>query len=93
MQDSTLICRPESIFPRLAPLVLAAGLPSTLSSFLQTDVETTMTSNDSKVTAFYEDVDHLKKLCDFLRSRQGPPIREALLMDKRVHYLKGKYAK
>jgi hypothetical protein len=37
----------------------------------------------------HEDVEHLKKLCDFLRSRQGPPIREALLMDKRVHYLKG----
>jgi translocation protein SEC62 len=38
---------------------------------------------------YYDDVDHLKKLCDFLRSRQGPPIREALLMEKRVQYLKG----
>lgn len=38
---------------------------------------------------FYEDVEHLKKLCDFLRGRQGPPIREALLMEKRVQYLKG----
>lgn len=38
---------------------------------------------------YYDDVDHLKKLCDFLRSRQGPAIREALLMEKRVQYLKG----
>ena len=41
-------------------------------------------------TVFYEkNPEQLKKLCDFLRSRNGPPIREALLMEKRVHYLKG----
>ena len=39
--------------------------------------------------AFYKDVENLKKLCDFLRSKNGPPVREALLMEKRVHYLKG----
>ena len=38
---------------------------------------------------FYEDVENLKKLCDFLRSKEGPPVREALLMEKRVHYMKG----
>ncbi len=41
--------------------------------------------------AFYEEEENLQKLCNFLRSREGPPIREALLMDKRVHYLKGKH--
>ena len=40
--------------------------------------------------SFYDDEENLKKLCDFLRSRDGPPVREALLMEKRVHYLKGK---
>ena len=44
-------------------------------------------------TVFYEKhPEQLKKLCDFLRSRNGPPVREALLMEKRVHYLKGTYA-
>lgn len=36
-----------------------------------------------------ENTEHLQKLCNFLRTRDGPPVREALLMDKRVHYLKG----
>ena len=40
--------------------------------------------------AFYEDAENLKKLCDFLRGKHGPPVREALLMEKRVHYLKGR---
>jgi hypothetical protein len=41
-------------------------------------------------TVFYEKhPEQLKKLCDFLRSRNGPAVREALLMEKRVHYLKG----
>lgn len=38
---------------------------------------------------FYEDVENLKKLCNFLRSNEGPPVREAVEMEKRVHYLKG----
>jgi hypothetical protein len=42
-------------------------------------------------SAFYEEAENLKKLCDFLRSRQGPPVRESLLMEKRVHYLKGSF--
>jgi hypothetical protein len=49
---------------------------------------TTGTTSTTSI-AFYEDAENLKKLCDFLRSRQGPPVREALLMEKRVHYLKG----
>jgi hypothetical protein len=40
--------------------------------------------------SFYADEENLKKLCDFLRSNEGPPVREALLMEKRVLYLKGK---
>jgi hypothetical protein len=40
--------------------------------------------------SFYEDEENLKVLCDFLRSSEGPAVREALLMEKRVHYLKGK---
>ncbi|EEC47295.1 predicted protein [Phaeodactylum tricornutum CCAP 1055/1] len=39
--------------------------------------------------SFYEDIDNLKKLCDFLRGKHGPPVREALLIEKRVHYMKG----
>lgn len=38
---------------------------------------------------FYEIEDNIIKLCDFLRSKDGPPVREAIEMDKRVHYLKG----
>ena len=38
---------------------------------------------------FYEDEKHLMKLCDFLRSSEGPPVREAIEMDKRVYYIKG----
>ena len=47
----------------------------------------TTTSNGKE--GFYDNVDNLKLLCDFLRGRHGPPVREALLMEKRVHYLKG----
>lgn len=39
--------------------------------------------------SFYEDVDNLKKLCNFLHTGEGPRVREALLMEKRVLYLKG----
>jgi len=41
--------------------------------------------------SFYEDEKNLKKLCDFLRSSEGPPVREAIEMDKRVYYLKGMF--
>mmetsp|Transcript_37 Transcript_37/g.65 ORF Transcript_37/g.65 Transcript_37/m.65 type:complete len:334 (+) Transcript_37:113-1114(+) len=39
--------------------------------------------------SFYDDTDNLKKLCDFLRSTEGPAVREAIEMEKRVYYLKG----
>mmetsp|Transcript_6655 Transcript_6655/g.16604 ORF Transcript_6655/g.16604 Transcript_6655/m.16604 type:complete len:326 (+) Transcript_6655:23-1000(+) len=39
--------------------------------------------------SFYEDVENLKKLCNFLHTSEGPRVREALLMEKRVTYLKG----
>jgi hypothetical protein len=51
------------------------------------------TKTDDKagsIPSFYADESNLKKLCDFLRSNDGPPVREALLMEKRVLYLKGK---
>ena len=38
---------------------------------------------------FYEDEKNLMKLCDFLRSSEGPAVREAIEMDKRVYYIKG----
>lgn len=40
---------------------------------------------------FYEDEENLKKLCNFLRSNEGVPVREAIEMDKRVYYLKGQW--
>lgn len=49
-------------------------------------------SNGSVATSFYEDTEHLKKLGNFLRGKHGPPVREATLMDKRVHYIKGEAA-
>lgn len=42
---------------------------------------------------FYEDQKNLMKLCDFLRSSEGPPVREAIEMDKRVYYIKGECTK
>ena len=52
----------------------------------------TMADADEKKDAlsFYEDEGNLKKLCNFLRSNEGPPVREAIEMEKRVYYLKGK---
>uniref|UniRef100_A0A6U3TY49 Translocation protein SEC62 n=1 Tax=Ditylum brightwellii TaxID=49249 RepID=A0A6U3TY49_9STRA len=51
-----------------------------------------MTTNgkaSAEELTFYEDEENLKKLCNFLRSTEGPPVREAIEMDKRVYYLKG----
>ncbi len=39
--------------------------------------------------SFYADVENLKLLCNFLLTGEGPRVREALLMEKRVLYLKG----
>ncbi len=49
-----------------------------------------MASKGTDTVAFYEDEEQLKKLCNFLRSSDGPAVREAVEMDKRVYYLKGK---
>lgn len=49
----------------------------------------TTKAEEKKEPSFYDEEEHLQKLCDFLRSREGPPVREALLMEKRVHYIKG----
>lgn len=40
-------------------------------------------------SSFYEEEENLQKLCDFLRSAEGPAVREAIEMEKRVYYLKG----
>jgi len=48
-----------------------------------------MASKGTDTVAFYEDEEQLKKLCNFLRSSDGPAVREAVEMDKRVYYLKG----
>ena len=50
---------------------------------------TTSNGDGGSVKDFYEDEKHLMKLCDFLRSSEGPPVREAVEMDKRVYYIKG----
>jgi translocation protein SEC62 len=44
---------------------------------------------EAEKTGFYDQVENLKKLCNFLRSTEGPKVREAVEMDKRVYYLKG----
>ena len=54
--------------------------------------DTTKDKGEGSGVPFYDDIENLKKLCDFLRSKNGPLVREALLMEKRVHYLKGKCA-
>jgi hypothetical protein len=56
-----------------------------------TDATAKQEESKEAESSFYDDPENLKKLCDFLRSRQGPAIREALLMEKRVHYLKGEF--
>lgn len=46
-------------------------------------------TEESGIPSFYTEEENLQKLCNFLRSNEGPPVRNALLMDKRVLYLKG----
>jgi translocation protein SEC62 len=48
-----------------------------------------MATSATDATPFYEDEKNLKTLCNFLRSNDGPAVREAIEMDKRVYYLKG----
>jgi len=45
--------------------------------------------DDEGEVSFYEDENNLRKLCDFVRGKHGPPVREGTMMDKRVHYIKG----
>lgn len=52
-------------------------------------MESATTANSQSAKDFYDDEKHLMKLCDFLRSSEGPPVREAIEMDKRVYYIKG----
>jgi hypothetical protein len=54
-----------------------------------THQKSSITMASDATPSFYEDIDNLKKLCDFLRGKHGPPVREALLIEKRVHYMKG----
>jgi translocation protein SEC62 len=46
-------------------------------------------ASNTDAPKFYDDVENLKKLCNFLQTSEGPRVREALLMEKRVTYLKG----
>ena len=46
-------------------------------------------TDDSGIPSFYTEEENVQKLCNFLRSNEGPPVRNALLLDKRVLYLKG----
>eukprot|EP00956_Cyclotella_meneghiniana_P011971 scaffold16889_cov63-Cyclotella_meneghiniana.AAC.3 len=54
---------------------------------------TTMASSSTNgtTTTFYQTDKNLMKLCDFLRSSDGPAVREAIEMDKRVYYIKGTF--
>ena len=52
----------------------------------------TMAPANGTTKAFYEDEKNLNKLCNFLRSSEGPAVREAVMMDKRVYYIKGRVA-
>jgi hypothetical protein len=78
--------------PEAASAAAAAAVPAkdaAAESNTEATSSTTTNGTASKAASFYEEPEHLKKLCDFLRSRHGLPVREALLMEKRVHYLKG----
>lgn len=74
-------------------MVSISEVPATTTTTSSNGSSTEKAKSESSTvspTVFYEKhPEQLKKLCDFLRSRNGPPVREALLMEKRVHYLKG----
>ena len=52
----------------------------------------TMAPNGTSAASFYAEDKNLIKLCDFLRSGDGPAVREAIEMDKRVYYIKGPFS-
>ena len=59
------------------------------ASLLPSSIIIMASDKDTSAKDFYEDEKHLMNLCDFLRSSEGPPVREAIEMDKRVYYIKG----
>lgn len=56
---------------------------------MMTKVKSNVNEEDTEEIIFYDNVENLKILCNFLRSDTGPAVREAIEMDKRVYYLKG----
>ena len=47
-------------------------------------------TNRAFVMEFYDNEKGLNALCAHLRGKDGPSVREAVLSDKRVLYLKGR---
>lgn len=72
------------------PLLLKGSFFLAVSQTTQS--KQTHASNMVDAKEYYEDQKHLMKLCDFLRSGDGPAVREAIEMDKRVYYIKGEFA-
>jgi hypothetical protein len=80
-------------FP-LCPLFLIRQTDESLPAFIfygrdGQQQPSTMAPNGTSAASFYTDDKNLMKLCDFLRSSDGPAVREAIEMDKRVYYIKG----
>lgn len=67
-----------------------APKPSSTTKNTTTTKSNTSTPLVGKAVEFYEELNNQKHLCNFLRSRQGPKLREAVCMGQRVYYLKGK---
>jgi hypothetical protein len=79
----------SSLFTTTTTIMAAAAAAAGKEAATTSNGKTNSTSTSSSDIAYYESHENLKKLCNFLRSRQGPAVREALLMDRRVHYIKG----
>jgi len=79
------------LHPSLAPPSEELSFILSLTDCFELSITMTSNNNDSSDSniSFYEDPENLKKLCNFLRSSEGPPVREAIEMEKRVYYLKG----
>ena len=73
----------------MIPITFCASLPPCPILKAADDTNGASTTPPS----FYDDEENLEKLCDFLRSGEGPPCRQAILMEKRVLYLKGEDSK
>jgi hypothetical protein len=69
-----------------------ASSSSAAPAAASTDSSAAANGDHQEPPNFYEDEENLKKLCNFLRSSKGPPVREAVMMEKRVYYLKGAIA-